>query len=69
MNNRDQNRNTFLHWIEEHQEPEGPLAASPRNIRTKHQRDRLTRMEMMLEELMKLKQIIVEGRKTYAEQI
>ena len=69
MKTRDHNENTFLHWIEENPEPEGPLAASPRAIKTKQQRDRLIRIEMMLDELVKLKNIIVEGRKNYAENI
>ncbi len=69
MTTRDQNQNTFLHWIEEHPETEGPLAANPRTIKTRQQRDRLIRIEMMLDELMKLKTIIVEGRKNYADKI
>jgi len=71
MNTRDQKQDTFLHWIAEHPEtvrPHPQDAASPRTIKTKQQRDRLIRMEMMLEELLKLKQIIVQGRKNYAEQ-
>jgi hypothetical protein len=69
MTTADHNRDNFLHWIEEHPETEGPLAASPRAIKTKQQRDRLIRIEMMLDELMKLKHNVVEGRKNYAENL
>ena len=69
MTTRDHNKETFLNWIAEHPETEGPqYAASPRTIKTRQQRDRLIRIEMMLEELLKLKQIIIQGRKNYAEQ-
>ena len=72
MNTRDHNKETFLNWIAEHPEtvrPQPQDAANPRTIKTKQQRDRLIRIEMMLDELMKLKAIIVEGRKNYAENI
>jgi 3-mercaptopyruvate sulfurtransferase SseA len=70
MTTRDQNRDTFLQWIAEHPETDRPQdAASPRTIKTKQQRDRLIRMETMLEELITLKQIIVDGRNFYAEKI
>jgi len=69
MNTRDHNRDTFLHWIEEHPEPEGPRASNPRSIKTKTQRDRLIRMEMMLNELTTLKQIIGEARSNDVKEI
>ena len=38
-------------------------AANPRTIKTKQERDRLTRMEGMLDELLLLKQIILDAKK------
>ncbi len=39
------------------------IAANPKTIKTKQERDRLTRMEAMLDELLLLKTIIVEAKK------
>lgn len=60
---------TFNKWINEEQKPEGsPLAAmNSKTIKTKRDRDRLTRMETMLQELVNLKQLIVDGRTNHAD--
>ena len=52
--------NTFIQWVIQ-QELEGPTATS-KTIKTKQDRNRLHRMETMLEELMRLKELV--GRRT-----
>ena len=51
----------FIEWTE-NQESQEPISSNPRTIKTKQERDRLTRMEAMLDELLLLKQVIVEAR-------
>ena len=60
---------TFMQWIKEEKKPEGsPLAATnSKTIKTKRDRDRLTRMETMLHELITLHELIVDGRMTHAD--
>ena len=63
LNVENQTMNTFLGWINEKKTTEGwPLAASQQTIRAIRDRDRLTRMEAMLHELVNLKQILVDRR-------
>ena len=50
----------FIEWTRE-QESKNRIAANPKTIKTKQERNRLTRMEAMLDELLLLKQIIVEA--------
>jgi hypothetical protein len=63
----------FIQWTK-HQEVNNPIAVNPRTIKTKQERDRLTRMEAMLDELLLLKKVIVEAKafqlpeKTHAKQ-
>lgn len=49
----------FIDWTTTQQKQ---TTSNPRTMKTKHERDRLTRMEAMLHELVLLKQIIVEAR-------
>jgi len=51
----------FIQWTKQ-QEPKTPVPANPKTIKTKQQRDRLTRMEAMLSELTLLKNVITEAR-------
>lgn len=51
----------FIEWNAE-QESKEPIPSNPKTIRTKQERDRLRRMEAMLDELLLLKQVIVEAR-------
>ena len=51
----------FIEWTRQ-QENNNTIAADPRTIKTKQERDRLARMEAMLDELLLLKTIIVEAK-------
>jgi hypothetical protein len=55
---------TFKQWLNEEEKSEGsPLAAmNSKIIKTLRDRDRLTRIETMLHELINLKQFIVDRR-------
>jgi hypothetical protein len=57
----DSRAEPFIQWTKQ-QEPETPVPANPKTIKTKQQRDRLTRMEAMLSELTLLKNVITEVR-------
>jgi hypothetical protein len=48
----------FIEWTKQH-EPEGPTlaAADPRTIKTRRDRDRLIRIETMLQDLIHMNQI------------
>jgi hypothetical protein len=50
----------FIEWKNE-QESRKPIPSNPKTIKTKQERDRLTRMEAMLDELLLLKKVIVEA--------
>ena len=52
----------FIEWTTK-EEDSSQSAANPRTIKTRQERDRLTRMEGMLDELLLLKQIILEAKK------
>jgi hypothetical protein len=56
----------FLKWINEQKDTEGsPQAAmSQRTVRTVRDRNRLTRIETMLHDLVDLKENIVDRRRT-----
>jgi hypothetical protein len=60
---------TFKQWINEEKKPAGsPLAAiNSKTIKSKRDRDRLTRMETMLHELINLKQLIVDRTTNHVE--
>ena len=49
----------FIQWTN-NQESNKPIAANPKTIKTRQERDRLTRMEATLNELL-LRQVIVEA--------
>jgi len=51
----------FVEWTKE-QESKNPIPSNPKTIKTRQERERLTRMEAMLDELLLLKTIIVEAR-------
>jgi hypothetical protein len=51
----------FTEWTKQ-QESKEPIPSNPKTIKTKQERDRLTRMEAMLDELLLLKQVIVDAR-------
>jgi len=51
----------FVEWTKE-QESKNPISTNPKTIKTKRERDRLARMEAMLDELLLLKRIIVEAK-------
>jgi hypothetical protein len=51
----------FIQWTKE-QESKEPMPSNPKTIKTKQERDRLTRMEAMLDELLLLKKVIVEAK-------
>ena len=51
----------FIEWTKQ-QENDNTIAANPKTIKTKQERDRLTRMEAMLDELLLLKTLIVEAK-------
>ena len=50
----------FIEWTKE-QQSNNPIAVNPRTIKTKQERDRLTRMEATLNELL-LRQVTVEAK-------
>jgi hypothetical protein len=52
---------TFIEW-NRREEHSNQNAVNPKTMKTRRDRDRLTRMETMLEELVLLKQIIVEAK-------
>jgi Zn-dependent M32 family carboxypeptidase len=60
---------TFFQWINEQQKPEGsPLAGTnTKTIKTRRNRDRFSRMEAMLHELVELKHSSVERRTNAAD--
>ena len=49
----------FIEWTK--QKSTERIPSNPKTIKTKRERDRLTRMEAMLDELLLLKQVIVEA--------
>lgn len=51
----------FIEWTKQ-QENNNPIAANPRTIKTSQERDRLTRMEAMLSDLVLLTQVIAEAK-------
>jgi hypothetical protein len=51
----------FIEWTKQ-QVNNNTIAANPKTIKSKQDRDRLTRMEAMLDELLLLKTIIVEAK-------
>lgn len=51
----------FIEWTKEQESKDGS-AVTPKTIKTRQERKRLTRMEAMLDELLLLKNIIVEAR-------
>jgi hypothetical protein len=51
----------FIEWTQE-QESTKPIPSNLKTIKTKQERDRLTRMEAKLDELVLLKRIILEAR-------
>ena len=51
----------FIQWTKQ-QESKTPAPENPKTIKTRQQRDRLTRMEAMLSELTLLKNVITEAR-------
>jgi hypothetical protein len=48
----------FIEWTKE-QQSKNQISSNPKTIKTIQERDRLTRMEAMLDELLLLKQVIV----------
>ncbi len=57
---------TFTQWIREREHEGFSLAAATsKDTKTKRDRDRLTRMETMLRELIRMKEV-VSGRTDYA---
>ncbi len=50
----------FTEWTKE--QPSNQISTNPKTIKTRHDRDRLTRMEAMLDELLLLKRVIVEAK-------
>ena len=50
----------FIQWTN-NQESNKPIAANPKTIKTRQERDRLTRMEATLNELL-LRQVTVEAK-------
>jgi hypothetical protein len=50
----------FIQWTN-NQESNNPIAANPKTIKTREERDRLTRMEATLNELL-LRQVTVEAK-------
>jgi hypothetical protein len=50
----------FIEWTKQ-QENNNPIAANPKTIKTRQERDRLTRMEATLNQLL-LRQVIVEAK-------
>ena len=60
---------TFIEWTKQ-EEHSNQNAGNPKTVKARRDRDRLTRMEAMLDELVLLKQIIVEAKapeKTHAK--
>jgi hypothetical protein len=51
----------FIEWTKE-QQSKNQTSSNPKTMKTRQDRDRLTRMEAMLDELLLLKQVIVEAR-------
>ena len=51
----------FIEWTKE-QESNNENLANPKTIKTRQERDRLTRMEAMLHELVLLKKILTEAK-------
>jgi hypothetical protein len=54
----------FIQWLSELHNSDRPLLTKANIAKTIRDRDRLTRMEAMLHELIHLKQIIVDRRTT-----
>ena len=52
---------TFIEWSKR-EEHSNQSATNPKTMKTRRDRDRLTRMEAMLDELVLLKRIIVEAK-------
>ena len=52
---------TFIEWNKQ-EEHSNQNAGNPKNMKARRERDRLTRMEAMLDELVLLKRIIVEAK-------
>ena len=51
---------TFIEWT--NQEDSNQNAGNPKTVKARRDRDRLTRMEAMLDELVVLKRIIVDAK-------
>ena len=51
----------FIKWTKE-QQSKNQISSNPKTMKTRQDRDRLTRMEAMLDELLLLKQVIVEAK-------
>jgi hypothetical protein len=60
LNSRGTKMN-FIEWTKQ-QESKSQISVNQKTIKTKQERDRLTRMETMLHELLLLKQIIVKAK-------
>ena len=52
---------TFIEWTRQ-EEYSNQNAENPKTVKARRDRDRLTRMEAMLDELMLLKRIVVEAK-------
>jgi len=52
---------TFIEWSRQ-EEHSNQKAVNPKTMKTRQERDRLNRMEAMLDELVVLKRIIVEAK-------
>jgi len=55
---------TFIEWTKQ-QESRNQMPTNPKTIKIRQERNRLTRMEAMLDELLLLKEIIVEEAKAF----
>jgi hypothetical protein len=51
----------FIEWTKD-QESKNSIPPTPKTIKTKQERDRLTRMEAMLRDLVQLKRVIAEAK-------
>jgi hypothetical protein len=58
---------TFIEWTNR-EEQSNQNAVNPKTMKTRRDRDRLTRMEAMLDELVLLKRIIVEAKTFQAQE-
>lgn len=51
----------FIEWTKT-QQSNNQISSNPRTVKTRQDRDRLTRMEAMLDELLLLKHVLVEAK-------